>query len=52
MKSCSAEAPAEGERPGGQTAGGQTAGWADRRWAGQRQMLQMAREDLGLDSGL
>ena len=42
MKSCSAEAPAEGERPGGQTA----------RWAGQRQMLQMAREELGLDSVL
>lgn len=31
-----------GRRPSGQEA----------RWAGQRQMLQMAREELGLDSGL
>ena len=31
-----------GRRPGGQEA----------RWAGQRQMLQMAHKELGLDSGL
>lgn len=42
VKSCNAEAPADGERPGGQAA----------RGAGQRQMLQMAREELGLDPGL